>query len=427
MARTEIHRGYRFDIGGHRFLTAIDSVRRFWEETLGQDLLQCSRRSRIYYEGKFFDYPLRLDNVARNLGLVESARCLASYVGARLAPRRDETNFEQWVSNRFGRRLYERFFKTYTEKIWGMPCAEINSEWAAQRIRGLSLPVALRYALARRGRATVKTLATQFAYPRLGCGMMWERTAERLVSAGHKVLTHRKAVRIEHDGRRVRSVVAAGEEGEETIETFHLISSIPLRDLVGCLRPAPENEVLSAAARLRYRDLMTVGLIVSRGEIFPDQWIYVHSPSVSVGRVQNFKNWSRDMVPDHARTCLGLEYFCNAGDRLWKTDDKDLVRFAAGEMEQLGLFRSAEVEDGVVFRQRDAYPVYSGDYRVCVQTVRRFLRTLENLQTIGRNGLHRYDNQDQAMMTGILAARNVLGDRCDVWDWNARGSPDHVD
>jgi protoporphyrinogen oxidase len=420
IARTEDYKGYRFDIGGHRFYTKVPEVQHLWEELLGEDFLRRRRLSRIYYNRRFFQYPLSLKNVVGNLGVIESLRILASYAGARLRPLRPEETFEQWVVNRFGRRLYGIFFKTYTEKVWGIPCSEIRAEWAAQRIKGLSLVAAVADALF--GRKNVRSLIEEFHYPRLGPGQMWEACRQRVEDLGGRVWLNTSLRGFRREGKRI-TAAAAGEGGEtRELVAEQYISSLPLDRLVLSLDPPPPAEVIWAARGLRYRDFLIVALIVNRPHLFSDNWVYVHAPEVRVGRIQNFKNWSSDLVPDSGKTCLGVEYFCSRGDDLWDRNDRDLIRLAADEIEQLGLSRSADVEDGCVIRQPKAYPVYDGEYRQHLGVLRGFLDGFENLQTIGRNGLHRYNNQDHSMLCGLYAARNLLGEQHDLWDVNTERS-----
>jgi protoporphyrinogen oxidase len=420
LARTINYKGYRFDIGGHRFYTKVKSVANVWDEVLSGDDFQMRKRlSRIYYGKKFFHYPLRATSMLASLGFVNGLLILASYLRARLAPHEREETFEQWVTNRFGRRLYETFFKTYTEKVWGIPCDEITAEWASQRIRGLSLAVVVKDLL-RRGKsgAVAKSLIDEFHYPRRGPGMMWEAMAERVASLGGEVRTGARAEKINWSRGRIESIEVASDAGRETVAGSHFISSLPVRELVRRLDPAPPREVREAADKLRYRDFLTVVLIVDRAEVFPDNWIYVHDAGVRLGRVQNFKNWSADMVPDQSKTCLGLEYFCFEGDDLWSMPDAELVELGKREMAHLGLVRAEEVEDGTVVRVPKAYPVYDSTYKESLAVVREFLRTLQNLQLVGRNGMHRYNNQDHSMLTAMLAVENVLGARHDLWGVN---------
>ncbi len=427
IAKTEAHNGYRFDIGGHRFFSKNQEIEDLWTEVLGDDMLVCGRLSRIYYRGKYFDYPLRAFNALGNLGLLETFLCMASYARARLFPVKDPKSLEDWVSNQFGRRLFRIFFKTYTEKVWGIPTSELSADWAAQRIKGLNMVEAIKGALLPRRKSkkrgeVIKTLIDEFRYPRLGPGMMWDRVAEVLESAGHPVKRGHRVERIKHSGGRVTSVVVSDEHGEEH-EFFgsHFVSTLPVRELIQRLDPAPPADVLAAAEQLGYRDFVTVALMIDRKDMFPDNWIYIHEPGVKVGRLQNFKNWSKYMVPDESKTCLGLEYFCFEGDGLWSMSDQDLIELGKRELAQLGMARPEEVFDGAVVRQPKAYPVYDDDYQDHLAVIRDWLRSsLENLELCGRNGLHKYNNQDHSMMTALLVARRIAGtSELDPWNVNS--------
>jgi protoporphyrinogen oxidase len=418
IARTVNYKGYRFDIGGHRFFTKVTLVDQLWKEVLAGDLIRRSRLSRIYYRGKFFYYPLRAFNALFNLGLWETGRCVASYGWARLFPKKPEDDFATWVTNRFGKRLFEIFFKTYTEKVWGIPCAEIQAEWAAQRIKGLSLSSAIKNALfgelGKSKEQVIKTLIDEFDYPRHGPGMMWERTKDLVEQRGSRVVFDALVDRIYWREGAIEAVEAAGR----VYPAAHLISSMPVRELIEKLTPSPPEDLLRAAQDLHYRDFLTVALVVSKTNLFPDNWIYVHDKNVQLGRIQNFNNWSPEMVPDPSTTCLGLEYFCFEGDGLWTSSDSDLIELGKRELGLLGLVDPADVIDGAVVRMQKAYPVYDGGYEAAMAKVRQFLTRVPNLQLAGRNGMHRYNNQDHSMLTAVLAARNILGGRYDLWQVN---------
>jgi protoporphyrinogen oxidase len=419
IARTERYKGYHIDIGGHRFYTKIEAVNQFWREVMGDELLCRPRLSRIYYNRKFFYYPIRLFDALIKLGLWESARVVASYLFSQISPYPEEENFEQWVSNRFGRRLYQIFFKTYTEKVWGIPCHEIKAEWAAQRIKGLSLPVAVRNALLRPRQQSVKTLIEAFYYPRRGPGMLWEKVQNLIEAQGHQVLLKHEVVNLIVEAGQLRRVTAVGPQGEIiTVEANHFISSMSLSELIKRFDPAVSPDLIAAAQQLTYRDFLTVALVVNKADLFPDNWIYIHSPDVRVGRVQNFKNWSPYMVPDDQTTCLGLEYFCAEGDALWAMADTDLIELGKQEMARIALVAPEDVIDGVVFRQPKAYPVYTGEYKAHLEQIKSFIDTIPNLQTTGRNGLHMYNNQDHSMLTAMLAVQNILGEQNDIWSVN---------
>lgn len=423
LSRTVNYRGYRFDIGGHRFFSKVPLINELWKEMLREDFLVRPRLSRIYYRDHFFDYPLKAANALTGLGPVEALLITLSYTKAKLFPGGEETNFEQWVSNRFGYRLYEIFFKTYTEKVWGLPCAEISADWAAQRIKNLSLHEALRNALLGAARAkdgqVITTLIDQFHYPRYGPGMMWEHCEQLLATRGHETIRGIKVERIRHRNGHVECVY--GRNGDGELVEFggdHFISTMPLRRLIQSLDPPPPDRVLQAANTLRYRDYLTAVLIVNRESVFPDNWIYIHSPEVKMGRIQNYKNWSEYMVPDQSRTSLGLEYFLWDKDDEWNWSQDRLVELGIKECARIGLIEPDEVEDGTVVRMKKAYPVYDQHYQNSVEIIRNYLEGFPNLQTVGRNGLHRYNNQDHSMLTAVYAARNIVGENNDVWSVN---------
>jgi len=427
IARTVQHAGFHFDIGGHRFFSKSAAVEALWSEILGADLLERPRKSRIYYRGKLFAYPLRAFEILTKLGPIESAACVLSYARARLSPVPAPRNFEEWVGNRFGRRLFRIFFKTYTEKVWGMKCTEISADWAAQRIRDFSLSTAIRAALLPRRRGEppdqlVTTLIERFRYPRRGPGMMWEAAAARIREWGGTVQLGLEAVEIAYDATSGRyRVTARGGDGRlHAFAAEHVISSAAIRDLFAGLRPPPPPSAARAAAALRYRDFLVVALMAEDRGLLDDNWIYIHEPGVKVGRIQNFKSWSPEMVPDPRFTCLGLEYFCFEDDALWRLPDPDLIAMARRELVQLGLARAEDIREGCVIRQPKAYPVYDDAYQQHVATVRRSLAAYPNLHLVGRNGMHKYNNQDHAMMTAMLTVENILAGtaRYDVWRVN---------
>ncbi len=434
ISRTVRHGGYRFDIGGHRFFSKSAEVTRWWRERLPGDFIQVRRMSRIFYRRRFFDYPLKAWNALSNLGLLTSAACVLSYARARLFPLRPERSFEDWVVNRFGRRLFTIFFKTYTEKVWGIPTSELSADWAAQRIKGLSLTKAVLNAFKGRpheGEAVVKTLIDTFSYPRLGPGQMWEKAAADIRELGGRVEMGSKATRIRHAGGRVLSIEAAEPSGREhSYEAEQFIISMPLQETVLAFDPPLSPEAVAAARGLRYRDFLTVALVVEGQNPFPDNWIYIHEPGVKLGRIQNFRNWSEAMIGKPGTTCLGLEYFCFEGDGLWSAADRDLVELGKRELSELGLVKPESVRDGTVVRVEKAYPVYDPGYQARIDVIRRDLGGLANLSVIGRNGMHKYNNQDHSMMTAILAVRNLEGGRFNLWNVNTdaeyheEGAPD---
>jgi protoporphyrinogen oxidase len=417
IAKTIEFGGYRFDLGGHRFFTKLKPIQQLWEETLGEEFLTRPRLSRIYYDGKFLAYPLQARDVVARLGLVEAARCALSYFWTLRKRRTHAETFEEWVTLKFGHRLYEAFFRSYSEKVWGIPGSEIRSQWAAQRIKDFSFFRAL-LSILHLNRRDVTTLIEEFRYPRLGPGQMWERFAERVEAAGVPVFRNHRCVALKHDGSTITSVVVRtnGHVEEHTVDG--VVSSIPLSELVRSMSPAPPREVLDAAATLRYRDFCLVALMLDSEAPFPDNWIYIHDPGTRAGRVQNFGTWSEAMVRE-GTTCIGVEYFCFEGDDIWEMSDSDAVAMATAEMARIGLIDPSRVIDGVKVRVPKAYPMYDSRYEAAVETIRAYLQRFTNLQTCGRNGLHRYNNQDHSMWTAILATLNVLdGGSHDVWSVN---------
>jgi protoporphyrinogen oxidase len=418
IARTEVRDGYRFDLGGHRFFTKVKEVDDLWHEIMKEEFLKRPRQSRIYWRGKFLEYPLQGMDVIKKLGPVELALCLLSYLWAAIKPKGREESFEDWVSNRFGKRLYGHFFKSYSEKVWGVPASEIRAEWAAQRIKGLSFFAAARSAFFGNRGNKIKSLISEFNYPRYGPGQMWEQMTSDIREKGGEVRLNAPVTRLRRDpvSGRVVEVVAGGE----TLRPSYVISSLPLRTTVGISEPEAPGEVRDAARGLRYRDFLTVALVIDGEDLFPDNWIYIHEPGVRVGRIQNFRSWSPWMVPNDTDASIGLEYFCFEGDDLWTMPDEELVRFATRELQQLGLARAEKVKFGFAVRVHKAYPIYDAEYAERVATIRSWLVGVDNLIQVGRNGLHRYNNSDHSMLTAMRAVDNILlGTHHDIWAVNA--------
>ncbi len=419
IARTESYKDYHFDMGGHRFFTKSDVVDTIWQDIMGDDFLVRPRLSRIYYQKKYFHYPPQILNTLTGLGIFESIRILWSYVWWHIVPYRKVTTFEQWVTNAFGKRLFEIFFKSYTEKVWGISCSELSSEWAVQRIKELSIKVIIQK-LFLQSRRQVTTLIEEFRYPRRGPGMMWEKAKTRIENAGSSVLLSTNVTAIHRTGNRIDSVSIEAHGEVSRLDADYFVSSMPITELIQTLQPAPPAAVLQAAQALKHRDFLTVCLIIDEPDLFPDNWIYVHEPEVKVARIQNYKNWSPEMVPDPARSSLGLEYFCQQGDDLWCMDDDALIELAASELAKIELARKDRVIDGCVFRVPNAYPVYDSTYAANLEVVREFCDGLDNLRTVGRNGLHRYNNQDHSMLTALFATRMLVrGEHHDLWKINA--------
>jgi protoporphyrinogen oxidase len=425
ISRTVEHEGYRFDIGGHRFFSKSQAVVDLWNEILPHDFITRPRMSRIYYESKFYAYPLRAFEALRNLGIWRSTLCMASFAKAQVFPRRVVKSFEDWTVNQFGQKLFSIFFKTYTEKVWGMPCDEMSADWAAQRIKGLSLWGAVVDGLKRSlglnkapndGKA-VKTLLESFRYPRLGPGMMWEAARDHVVNSGRGVVHMGHTLKqLAQGSDGAWRMTATSPDGDRVIHAAHVISSAPMRELAGRIHPLPAT--LPEAMDLKYRDFLTVALKIRSPDLFPDNWIYIHDSKVMVGRIQNFRSWSPEMVPDAGVACVGLEYFCFEGDGLWAMSDDDLIALATREMAILGLVSADQVIGGAVVRQEKAYPVYDEAYAANVATMRDELeRRYPSLHLVGRNGMHRYNNQDHAMMTAMLTVENIKAGRriYDTW------------
>ena len=415
IARTENYLGFLFDIGGHRFFTKNERIDFIWRRMLGDQFLTVNRISRIFYNGQYFNYPLKPLEVMKKFGLWESMRVVFSYLRSHVMIRKDPENLEEWMILKFGQRLYQRFFQRYSEKVWGISCHEIESDWASQRIKGLSLTEIVLNFFRNIG---VKSLIESFSYPVLGSQMMWKRFAEVSVTAGSKILMNCCAKTVFHDNGRIQAVSCIENEENRLISCDFLLSSIPIPHLINGLQPSPPPLVSEAARQLKFRAFIQVGLIVQSPNLFPDQWIYIHDPSMKVGRIQNFSNWSPAMAPDPSFSNLGMEYFCDMNDDLWNLSDDELIQLASREFDELGLGRAEQVADGFVVREPYAYPVYTRDYKQHIEVIRTYLRRFENLITMGRNGMHRYNNMDHAMLTGMLAAENVLGEKHDLWNIN---------
>jgi len=439
ISRTAVRDGWRFDIGGHRFFTKVPRVSRLWHEILPEEqFLLRPRMSRIYYDGKLYDYPLVASNALRNLGLIEATKCVLSYIRARVRPPKDQSNYEGWLVARFGWRLYRTFFKTYTEKVWGIPVSDMPADWAAQRVKGLSLGNAIINALLpKRNQKEITSLIEEFEYPRTGPGLMWDTCRDKVLAAGGEIVMETKVKAVHwSEGRGATGVTTFVTGGygpgagapdasrtdlgaEQHFEADQLISSMPLSSLIRAMDPPPPAEVLDAANGLAYRDFLTVALVVPASAGFPDNWVYVHSPEVKLGRIQNFASWSPYMVKE-GRTCLGLEYFVNVGDELWNSPDDELIELGIKELAALDLVQADQIEQGFVVRMPKAYPVYDWSYARHVQTIREWMAAcVPNVHPVGRNGMHKYNNQDHSMVTALLTVENILdGTDHDVWAVN---------
>ncbi len=425
ISRTARADGWRFDIGGHRFFTKVASVEKLWHEILSDDeFLTRPRLSRMYYQGKYYDYPIKPFNALKNLGLIEATRCMLSYAWVKVHPPKNQDGLEGYIAADYGWRLYNHFFKTYNEKLWGVPASSISSDFAAQRIKGMSLIDALWEPLrakifGRRDKAgQVTSLIEEFQYPKYGPGMMWERCRELVEAGGAEVVMDTKVTAIRHHDGRATEVVAASADGESVRPADHVISSMPFPRLLQAMDPPVPDEVRGAAEALGFRDFLTVAVVIPEEAGFPDNWIYIHSPEVQVGRIQNFGSWSPYLVKD-GRTCLGLEYFVFEGDETWSKPDDELIEQAKHELQVLGLVDPAVVESGYVVRMPKAYPVYDETYRANVAVLREWLEThTPNVHPVGRNGMHKYNNQDHSMYTAMLTVENIYGAHNDIWTVN---------
>jgi protoporphyrinogen oxidase len=420
ISRTVCYKGYRFDIGGHRFFSRAKDVEDFWTEILPHDMLVRQRSSRIYYQRKFFSYPLKPFQVLRTLGPLEAARCVASYLQAKARPVPNPRNFEDWTINRFGQRLYEIFFKAYTEKLWGMSCRQISADWAAQRVKGLSLASAVMSALRPRRKSgpVITTLIESFRYPRRGPGMLWDACASKIQELGGTLQMGATVTSLEQAQGQWRIHYRTGSGSEEVASADQVISSAPLRDVMLHLFPEPGAEVTKAASALRYRNFLLVALIVRDRKLFSDNWIYIQDPDIKAGRIQNFKAWSPDMVPPGDTACYGMEYFASDDEPLWNMSNAELVALAGLELERLALGHASDLLDACVVRQPKGYPVYDATYASNVAVIRRALaERYPGLHVVGRNGMHRYNNQDHSMMTAMLTVENILSGQAkhDVW------------
>jgi protoporphyrinogen oxidase len=445
IARTVNYKGNRIDVGGHRFFSKSYRVMQWWLEMLplqNRDeervMLVRSRKSRIYFLRRFFDYPIRLtlDTLAK-LGAVRTFRIGLSYMRSVMFPIKPERSLEHFFINRFGRELYNTFFKAYTEKVWGAPCSRISAEWGAQRVKGLSIAKSIQHFVrglfGRKGDVTQKetetSLIEQFLYPKYGPGQMWEEVARRVLEKGGEILTGWQVRAIHTSGEKVTAVTAVHSSSGEArrIEGDLFFSTMAVKDLVQGLDAAVPQEIREIGEGLEYRDFITVGLLVDRlkvheadGSLIRDNWIYIQEPDVLVGRMQIFNNWSPHMVGDPSKVWIGLEYFCFESDSLWQRTDQELRELAEAEMEKIGIIERADVRDATVIRMVKTYPAYFGAYARFAE-LRRYLDGFTNLYLLGRNGMHRYNNQDHSMLTAMVAVDNIaqgVASKENIWSVN---------
>ncbi len=417
ISKTILKKGNRFDVGGHRFFTKSDEVNKLWEDALGKDFRLTPRLSRIFYEKKFFMYPIELKDTMKKAGIGTSLLCMASYVRYHLFPIKPEKSFADWTTNRFGRKLFKMFFKSYTEKVWGISTDDLSADWAAQRIKGLSLWEAVKNA-AFKPKVKAKSLIDEFKYPKHGPGMMYEKFADNFTKNGGKIVFGVEITSLKHNKGKIIGLLGLDEKGNPvkfTADSF--LSTIPLPNTVRFLDPSV-REANGINKKLKFRDFLSVNLVINKKNIFPDCWIYVHDPTVTVGRVQNFKNWSQDMASSNKVTPIGCEYFCNQGDELWTKSDDELISLASDEMERVGLIKKDDILEGNVYRMRDAYPVYNGDYQKYIKQARIIIDKIDNLHIAGRGGMFRYNNMDHSILSGLYAARAIMGKNFDPWEVN---------
>jgi len=418
ISKTILKNGNRFDVGGHRFFTKSKEVNKLWEEVLGKDFRETNRLSRIYYNNKFFAYPIEIADTLKKLGFFTSLACLLSFIRYQLFPIKPQRSFADWTTNRFGYKLFEMFFKSYTEKVWGISTNDLSADWAAQRIKGLSLFEAIKTALFKTKKRP-KSLIDKFKYPKHGPGMMYEKFAQNIEKRGGKIVFNVEIAELTREKNKIVNVVGIDGMGKRVkYSADYYISTMPLPDTVRFLSPTFHG-VADIEKKLKFRDFLSVNLVVNCRDIFPDAWIYVHDPSVDLGRIQNFKNWSHDMAASAKITPLGCEYFCSREDALWRKSDKDLIALASHEMEQIGLIKKSDVLEGNVYRMTDAYPIYNGDYQKYIEKSRLIIDEISNLHVAGRGGMFRYNNMDHSILSGLYVARNIMGKNLDVWGINA--------
>ncbi len=419
LCRTMQFDNCRFDTGPHRFFTRNDQVRQLFVDITADDLINVPRLTRIYYNGKYFDYPLTAKNALFTLGAVNATQIVYSYILSTCSNKgRDAVTFEDWVVGQFGRRLFEIFFKTYTEKVWGIDCSKIGAEWAGQRIKGLNLFTAALNALVGDKKKKIKTLVDEFIYPRLGAGQFYEKMADKISASGNEILLNSKTVRLNRDGNRIVSAVILQNEKEIEVEADYFFSSMPFTDLIKILSPAPPQVILDACAKLRYRDHISVQLKYS-GHPFPDNWIYIHAKEVGMARISDYRNFSREMVTDDNVSPLTVEYFTFKEGPLWGKSDEELISIAGKELEMMKIAETANISNGYIVRSEKAYPLIELGYDNHVETLKGWLGNISNLAPIGRAGMFKYNNQDHAIATGMLAARNAMGiGKFDPWKVN---------
>jgi len=425
LSRTLSYKNNHFDIGPHRFFTKNGEIEKLWQSLLGGDLIRVPRLTRILYNNRLFDYPLKPLNVFANLGLATTVSAIYDYINSRAHFKKARADsFEQAIINQFGRKLFEVFFKTYTEKVWGIPCSKISADWSMQRIKGLNMSEIIKNAFfgesGNKGR--IKSLVREFSYPVMGAGMMYEAMQEQIQSNGGSIELLSEVAEINRQGSRITGAIIKNRTGTYELNGSHYISSIPITELILKLNPPPPSEVIEAANKLYFRDHISVNLIIEGKDLFPDNWIYVHSPEVGMGRIANYGNFSSKMVAGNGASAITVEYFSFAGDDCWIKKDAEMIATAEKELKKTRLCGNRRVLDGFVLRERNCYPVYYIGYNKHLSVLKEYLLGFSNLQVIGRGGMYKYNNQDHSIMTGLCAARNLLyGNKHDIWRVNIEG------
>ncbi len=415
LAKTVRYKGNRFDIGGHRFFAKYKHINDFWKKMLGKELLSVKRSSRLFYEGKFYHYPLQPKNALKNLGLWRALLATTDYLLVRLKPIQSEKTLEDVYINSFGRFLYRRFFEGYSTKLWGISPKKMEPDWGKARVGKLSLIGAIKDALFG---SDIKSLIKKFHYPRLGPGKMWETVAAKMKQNGGEILLDSCVKTVFHSQNKITGVEVQTLARRQKQNVAHLISTMPIKDLVASLSPKPPLTVTKAAQGLKYRDYILVALIVARKNIFPDQWIYIQDPGFTNVRVQNVGNWSKAMVADKNKTILGVEYVTSQGEPLWQKSDQELITLASKEVVKLGFATKGQILEAKVVRELKAYPVYDKGYKQRLEIIKKYLSRFSNLALIGRNGMHKYNNMDHSMMAAQMAVENFFGAEHDLWRVN---------
>lgn len=422
LSRTEKRDSARFDVGPHRFFSKSDEVNALWKETLGNDFIPVDRLTRIYYKNKYFNYPIKAFDALSKLGVIESLHALFSYAATKFTKKKEAKTFEEWISQKFGYKLFDTFFKTYTEKVWGIHCNQIGAEWAAQRIKGLDIIEVIKNSVSFGKKQQVKTLVEQFDYPLLGAGQMYEAMADRAMKSGASLILNVKVTKIHCEDNIIKSIEYSDSQGNSHNVTANMFfSSIPLTHFFKLTTPTPSADILKAVEALYYRDHITVDVLVDREDIFPDQWIYIHSPEVKMARIANYNNFSKAMVDYRKKTALSIEYFLFQHDDIWKMNDDDVIALAKDELKHMKLVDPKTVDNAWVVRETESYPTYYLGYKEHYEKLKSEINKYTNLYPIGRGGMYKYNNQDHSIMSGLLAARNYLkkpGTPYDLWEIN---------